>query len=226
MLIIMIPLSIYKSRELYRFYLETYYIKYKKEDMNSMVKRAHILLKKERYKELKEYLVQLDVLYPQNSEIMGLTGINYMNLGEKKKGAELFISSIDGSEVSRKYIQEAIKILFEEKLYGDIVSVLLKFDPGENPEMNHIFGISLYQTGRYKEAIPVLKKALTPVVTPEDCYYLGLSYDKMKDFQNAVLYFEKGYKLNPRDELLKKALIDAYRKAGNLQNAEKMLRKK
>ncbi len=91
------------------------------------------------------------------------------------------------------------------------------------PEIARIIGESYYHTGRFKEAIPYLKKYETAIgsLPRKDNYQLGYAYYKIKDYANALNYFINVTSVD-NDSLAQNAYYhigDCYLKAGNKQNA-------
>jgi TolA-binding protein len=91
------------------------------------------------------------------------------------------------------------------------------------PEIARITGESYYQTGRYAEAIPFLKKyEIAAVNLPrKDNYQLGYAYYKTKDYANAQTYFINVTSVYD-DTLAQNAFYhigDCYLKTGSKQNA-------
>lgn len=91
------------------------------------------------------------------------------------------------------------------------------------PEIARIIGESYYQTTRYQEAIPYLKKyELAAGTLPrKDYYQLGYAYYKTKDYQSAIDYFVNVTSID-NDTLAQNALYhlgECYLKTNNKQGA-------
>lgn len=90
------------------------------------------------------------------------------------------------------------------------------------PEIARILGESYYETGKYKEAIPFLKKYEKYVgsLNRKDNYQLGYAFYKVKDYDNAITHFVQVTNID--DSLNQNAfyhIADCYVKTDNKQNA-------
>jgi len=77
---------------------------------------------------------------------------------------------------------------------------------GINIYINTRIGYIYFENRKYSEAIEYLERAET--ISPyniEAAYYLGLSYDKIGEKENALSYFEKVLELAPQSEFAQEA---------------------
>ena len=55
---------------------------------------------------------------------------------------------------------------------------------------------SYYYQGKMAQAIVLMQEASAGNPAPEQLYFIGYAYYKLKDFSNARKYFDEAYKLN------------------------------
>lgn len=90
------------------------------------------------------------------------------------------------------------------------------------PEIARILGESYYETGKYKEAVPYLKKyeKASGGLGRKDNYQLGFAFYKIKDYENAITHLVQTTNID--DSLSQNAyyhIADCYLKTDNKQNA-------
>lgn len=77
-----------------------------------------------------------------------------------------------------------------------ILRELLRIKP-DYTEGSKILGNILYDTGEFKDAILVFNEALKYAPAEFDLYYyIGMTYTRLNDFQNARDYYQKAAKIN------------------------------
>ena len=78
------------------------------------------------------------------------------------------------------------------------------------PSAYYMLGVSEYDQGHYKEAIPLLQKAVTmpDALGQSACLYLGQCYVQQKDTDAALLLFERAYKLDRVNKVTETALYN------------------
>ena len=60
-------------------------------------------------------------------------------------------------------------------------------------------------------------------VYPYTLYYLGFSYEKIQDIENAILYYQIGLELKPKDINMNKHLAEIYLKESKFDLANEIL---
>jgi tetratricopeptide (TPR) repeat protein len=60
-------------------------------------------------------------------------------------------------------------------------------------------------------------------VYPDTLYYLGFSYEKIQDIENAILYYQIGLELKPKDINMNKHLAEIYLKESKFDLANEIL---
>jgi len=218
-------LSWLNNEDLYRFYMGKYYeftgnnVKY--------IEKAEELYSSGQHRELEEYLDPLLTVYREDDKLKQIAGLNYIKLGRELEGAELFASSMHQRIPERREVVHVVRILFRNDHFGDIRSF---YDMGvmiSDVNMSFYYGASLYHGGRNKEALDRLRYAHNKGFTGfEINYYLGLVMEKLGNLSEAAAYMERAYYANRRHRDIKISLIRIYRKAGRMEEAEVIFRKK
>ncbi|MCP4130671.1 MAG: hypothetical protein GY754_06785 [bacterium] len=251
---ITISISVLFSRQVYHFYIHTWYITIKQHKPEDMMKNARTLLAEKdttAYKK-KEYLKLMLNVFPENYKIKQFAGRSYITLGEEENGAYLILSTIDyinlddnkenkqgdksnidiinygkieHHEIEIPDLREAVQVLFKKKLYGDIVGALKRSRLYSDPEILYCYGVSLYKREKYDKAVKQLLKAENNGKTGfEINYYIGLAYEKLNKPVYAVPYLEEARTLYPGDRGVNSSLIRVYKKAGKIKKAEQLIR--
>lgn len=63
---------------------------------------------------------------------------------------------------------------------------------------------SYYYQGKMAQAIVLMQEASAENPTPEQLYFIGYAYYKLKDFSNSRKYFDEAYKLDKGYDPIKK----------------------
>lgn len=87
-----------------------------------------------------------------------------------------------------------------------------------NDEQRYEHGWKLAKTGKYEDAIKVLKTANQG--DPRVLNYLGYSYRKSGDLETAIGFYKAALKINPDFVLAREYLGEGYVKAGRLDLAK------
>lgn len=222
---ILMFVSVKYSRIVYRFYVKTYYSYFYNEDQ--LVKKGWALYDDGKYKELDKYLKPLLEIYVWNNELKRIAGLNYVQLGEPAKGAEFFASSYENGGGESPELMKMLKILFRGGHYGDVIYFYDKDLMRANVNTSFYYGASLYHAGRYSEALKSLMFARANGFIGEEIdYYTGLTLEKEGKIKEAEIMLLAAYRANSYDNEIKKALIRVYRKSGEFEKAEYLLRKR
>ncbi len=220
-----VALSYFYSEEVYSFYINFYYTRIKGVNKEEMLKKAEGMFREKRYEELKKYLRTLIILYPDNRELKLMEGLTYIRLGEKTRGADLILYHIGDGPLPRAALEEVAQVLYERELYREIIDLMETQDPGATQNTRFVYGMSLYHAGRYGEAVEQLRGAVRAGRTDDRVHrYLGLSYARMDDLNNAIKYLEHARNLNYYNRAIIRDLIEVYRKKGRYDDAERLLR--
>jgi len=224
-LILTAGFSYLQHENLYRFYMGKYFKL--TGETNVYMDKSKKLYSEGKHEELNEYIETLITVYPENYKLKQIAGLNYIKLGKEIKGAELFVSSLEGGVIEGRDLALVVRILFRNDHFGDVISFYDKGLMSGDVNMAFYYGASLYQGGRYKEAFERLNYAHKAGYTGYEInYYMGLCLEESGDLSRAVFFMERAYNENRRDRDIKLSLIRIYRKAGRLKDAEVLFRTK
>lgn len=118
------------------------------------------------------------------------------------------------------------QIYFLQKKYDKVIAYAPALLDSANTkrvaEIAKIVGESYYETGKYNEAIPYLKKyeKAAGVLNRKDNYQMGYAFYKTKDYESAIIHFIQV--TNLEDSLSQNAyyhIADCYIKTDSKQNA-------
>lgn len=222
---ILMFVSIRYSGLVNRFYLQTYYEFLYSED--DIVKKSWKLYDDGKHEKLRDFIEPVLDIYVLNNELKRIAGLNYIKLGESVRGAELFASSFENGGGESGDLMKVMKILFQSGNYGEVVFFYDRNILRTNVNTAFYYGASLYQIGRNEEALKSLIVAKdNGYIGDEIDYYTGLVLEKDGRLSDAVKMYRSAYETNRYNKEIKKALIRAYKKSGNFEMAEIILRKK
>lgn len=214
------------SREIYHFYIETYYLTIKKETPESSAKRAWRLYRDKDYSELKDYLNVLLYLFPDNLEIRRIAGLYYIEDGNSEEGARLILSTLSENSPDRRLLAKSIGILFRKGLFVGIIEELSRFPIDDDPELTFIQGVSHYEIEKYRDALRFLLQSRKQGNNSfEIYYYLGLVYEKLKRYDDSIKSLLRARELNSVNRDAISALIRLYQKNGQYHMAERLMRR-
>jgi tetratricopeptide (TPR) repeat protein len=143
-----------------------------------------------------------------------LDGKLQLSIDAYNRGLRLSPSSIEGlSGLAQTYgkggqTDEAEKILNE----------ILAADPKRTSELL-ILGELFVQTGRYEQAIGVLQRAERIQPSPRSEVLIALSYEHLKQFNQANHYIELAKQHAPHDLDVQRSMAGLYRETGNYSAA-------
>ena len=218
--------SYFNSREIYTFWMRTYYEKVLGQNTGDLLRKARELYDKKRYTQVVEYLRPIMKVYPENRDFLKIKGLALLRLGEARSGSDAILSATEGEVMPEKLLEETAQGLFESRQYRDILILFKTHSPGSNPNLLYYYGVSLYNAGKYDAAIGQFKKAIEEGRTDQDVYhYLGLAYDKTGDIGKALPVLERAFEMDVTDRDAARSLTGAYRKLGRYQDAARILRK-
>ncbi|MCU0849182.1 MAG: hypothetical protein MUD12_14975 [Spirochaetes bacterium] len=222
----LMALSVFKSGDMYRFYLKSYHIDYRHETLASMLKKARVLLKNGEHEKLEGYSRKIIVLFPESREAKRISGTNMIRLGKKRAGADLYLLSVERDALDPAELEEAVGVYFEEGLYIDVAAVFRDRDPGKRPGTLFYYGASLYEKGKTAQAADVLGRAVAAGRNDSRAYYyLGLSQAKSSP-ANAAASLKKAVELDPENSDARKALYEVERKSGKILKGKSIVKKK
>jgi tetratricopeptide (TPR) repeat protein len=214
------------SREIYHFYIETYYLTIKKENPESSAKKAWRLYRDKNYSKLKDYLNALMYLFPGNLEIRRIAGLYHIENGNSEEGARLILSTLSENTPDRRSLAKSIEILFQKGLYVDVTGELSRFSIDDDPGLTFINGVSHYKIEKYRDALRfLLNSKKLGNNSFEIYYYLGLVYEKLKRYDDSIKSLLRANELNSVNRDVIGALIRLYQKNGQYLMAERLMRR-
>jgi tetratricopeptide (TPR) repeat protein len=220
-------ISYFYSREIYFYYIETYYLTIKKENPDNSAKRAWHLYRDKNYSELKDYLNIILYLFPDSREIKKIAGLYHIEAGNSEEGARLILSILSNKDPDRRSLAKSIEILFQKGLYIDIIEELSRFRIDDDLELTFIKGVSLYKLERYRDALRYLLASRELGNNSfEVYYYLGLVYEKLRRYNDSIKSLLRAGELNSVNRDVTGALIRLYQKNGQYNMAERLLRRR
>jgi len=197
LLILTVFFSFSKSKEIYNYYNYIYYLKIKGQTQEQMYRRAYSIYKKGSYGAAGKYLFLIESFFPENLKIKRLAGLNMIAGGQKKNGATKILYAAEKGYSDERSLWIAISILYNDKLYTDIVSIYDKIGSAGGEKLIYMYGIS----------------------------YLGLTEKKLKNYNKALKYMKYANKLRKRDKRITKELVILYKLIGKYEKAEKYIGK-
>jgi len=216
--------SLMFSEGIYRFYMKNYY-NISGKDKKKMVAQAYKMFEAKKYKKLEKFIFPLMIVY-NDVEIKRLAGMNYIKLGDRKRGADLITQTLESSPGEIKYVRIALEILYEERFYGDIVGIVEDNKLYSDLKILHYYARSLYKLKRYKKAIKVLHRVKIRGNFKDVNFYLGRSYEELKDYSKAAIYLYGALKENPDDMMARNSLIRVYSRLGKYKEATRFMKVK
>jgi len=217
--------SYFNHENLYRFYIKNYYELSGKS--KNYLEKSKKLYSDGKHEELSRFVETLMFLYPEDYKLRQIAGLNYIKLGRELEGAELFASALESGVEPGREIPNVVRILFRNDHFGDMVSFYDRDVMINDVNMSFYYGAALYHDSRYRESLERLEFASVNGFTGSEIrYYLALNMEQKGDLVSAAAYMESAYRENRRDREIKLSLIRIYRKAGRLQEAEVLFRRR
>lgn len=216
--------SYFYSREIYLFYLRTYYQSFMKENPDQAAGKARRLYADKKYDELEAYLGRQRVLYPASRELKKLAGLTFLEKGREMEGARLLLETMENDRRDLRTAAKVADIIFRERWYSDVVKLLGRYDIRSDPHLTFISGVSHYHIQKYDAALTLLEFSRRLGNNTFDLYYfMGLILEKKNRTGEAIGMMERASALSPSDREVPKALIRLYKKAGRIRDAERVL---
>ncbi len=183
-----------------------------------MLKKAHVLVESQKYKEAKSILLNIEKIEPSNPDIALLLGIVNLYNFETNKSIAYFNRAIQQNQDDAEEIILNIAIHFENvKLFDQAVYFLKTgYDiNSENPDIIYELAYSYEKTGKYRLGIEFYTKYLEINPFSENAWYnLALTFDKLEDYDKAIEAFD--FALAIDDEYL----LAYYGKGNTLANKD------
>ncbi len=230
-LVIVTALSFFYSKDFYKAYLNIYYREVIKLKYDDMIRTAGELYTAGKYRELNDYLGRVSQVFDESRDVRFLQALALIKLGNEIRGMELFLASVNEKNITPVLFRDISELMFSHGSFGDICGLMKKFGPGTNPDLLFIYGVSLVKTGRDRESLGVLSRALKPgeAAFPRDRLYdlyfhLGTAFENTGDMTMGLKYYTMARNLKPGSRAINEKLIKMYRKRGMFKEADWLLR--
>ncbi|OHD64021.1 MAG: hypothetical protein A2176_05350 [Spirochaetes bacterium RBG_13_51_14] len=221
-----VTLSYFYSREVYTFFMRSYYEKIRGRSIEQQLSRAREMYRNREYTELEEYLRTLIIVYPENRDLRKLEGLTLIKLGKRDRGVDMILTAGGDEPMPEVQLEETVSALFEQKRYGDIAEIFKKNSPGANPNLLYYYGVSLFETEKYAGSTRYLKRAIEEGRRDYKVYhYIGRAYVASGDTRASLPYLDRARNLNVEDPDVANSLAGAYQKLGRYDDAARILRK-
>lgn len=206
-------------------WLRAYYLQLKKVTPALAEKNAEKLLGSEKIVEAARYSGDLLRVYPGNKKLLRIAGLANYRLSNSLAGAQYLIPVLTKNPDDEALIRRTVEILYDERYYADVITLLSKIPPGSDPALTFYMGASLAGTGKYAEALPYLEKSEgRGSNNPDVYYYLGLIHAKRGADEAAIENFRRALERNRLHREARRALIELYTKKQMFREAEKLFR--
>ncbi len=212
--------------QVYHQFYRIYYTYVQKSGESSILKKAERLYEEKRYIELQKYLEKRLILYPHSRPLKRLAAKGYLKTGDRNRAARLLLESLEDPQKEISVFKQALDLLYQEKWYGDVVAAMRNYPALKDADLCALYGVSLYKTGRYGEALKYLLIAEKEGSLDHEVYHnAGLIYERQNRLPQATAYLEKAFRLNPLDRSLRQSLIRVYTQQKMFTKAESLLRR-
>jgi len=194
---------------------------------NELLIKSAELYDKKKHKELEDFLDPLLIIYPGNNEFKRIAALNYLQLGNSSKGAELFAGISNNLIEENSTLEKMLKNLYENENYDDLLYFYDRKIMLNNVNAIFYYGVSLYKKGRYDESFKnLIYLEKNNIMQPETYFYIGLNLYQKNEAEKSIAYIKTAYEKERFNKTYKKTLIDLYRKQGLLKEAEMLVRSK
>ena len=206
-------------------YMRTYYLQIKKVTPDSVEKNAEKLLRLEKFADAARFSEDLLRVYPGNRKLLRIAGLANYRLSNSLAGAQYLLPVLTNDPDDEELILRTVGILYDERYYADVITLLTKIPPGRDPALTFYMGASLAGAGRYAEALPYLEKSEGRGSNNPDVYhFLGLVHAKRGAEDAAIENFRGALERNRLHREARRALIELYTKRQMFREAEKLFR--
>ena len=217
--------AFYFHGEVKDLYLKTYYLRVKKITPALAEKKAKKMYRDKEYARALGFSSDLLRIFPDNPVLTRIAGLSTLKAGNTLGGAVHLMRVLTDDPDEKSLLREVAGVLYSERYYGDVVSLLSRIPPGKDPALTFYMGASLAGIGHYDDALPFL------VISegrggnnPEVHYLLGLVREKKGREDEAMEHYRETLKRDPFHRKARKALLEMYSKRKMFREAERLLR--
>lgn len=160
-------------------------------------KMGYALFSNKKYTEAKQYFLALTHSEKYQEEANYYYGYICYIQEDYTTALQYFDRLEDSKRYKKEVLYYTMNIEFQKKHFEQVVTLgheLLKItSKKELSEISKIIGESYFYLGQYKASVPHLKnyKGRKNRLSTKDHYFLGYAYYKMKDYDNAIVTFNR-----------------------------------
>lgn len=177
-----LALSFFYSREVYSFYMQIYYGLIKADEYELYIHKAEELYQAEENRAFEKLITRLLAGYPGRRGPSVLAGQYYLKNGNFSRGARLLSEALTGTGEDRELLGVLVPELYKSKMYSDIVAIVSVYTPQEIRYMGGLsfyYGVALYHREKYAEAEVYLTHAEKMSARNDLFHYLALTKEKL-----------------------------------------------
>jgi len=201
--------------QVYRYYLTIYYQKILKIDETGFVKKIEEAYTNKDYATVNRYCEHGSILYPANKKIKKYTGLYLLEQGNVK-GAFILIA-LDDIPSDKEQLEKIITTLDANRSYKEVIMVVRK-KGASTASMQFSYGKALFYTDSYTQSLIFLKKAYDRGILESD-YFIATSYHQLKDYKNALIWYNKALSREPSNKEYIKGIASLYKQMGDYSKA-------
>lgn len=214
-----VALSYVYAPEVYRYYLTVYYQKILKQDETAFVKKIEEAYKNKEYTTVQRYCEHGSILYPANKKIKKYNGLYLLSQGDVK-GAFILIS-LDDIPDDTEHLEKIITTLDDNRSYKEVIMVVHK-KGARTPVLKYCYGKALFYMGNYNQSLVILQQVYRQGKVESD-YFIGANYHHMKDYKNALVWYQKALHRQPSNQEYIRSIASLYTQMGDYTKATRYI---
>jgi tetratricopeptide (TPR) repeat protein len=168
-------------------------------------------------------------IIPSGRDLVFFTGFYYLQHGNPIEGASMVLSCTENKIAADEVIPfiQAIEVLYNNKMYGDVVSILSQKEYPQKAELFVVHAQSLFYLKKYKQAAELFSRAESAGINNADIFIMhSEALSALGSRDEAIVFAEKAYKSSPHDRRTRERLISLLNSAGRQKDAEKISRER
>jgi len=168
-------------------------------------------------------------IVPSGRDLVLFTGFYYLGHGNPIEGASMVLECTGNKIAADEAVPfiQSIEVLYNNKMYGDVISILSRTEYPQKPELIVVHAQSLYFLKKYKQAVDLFLRAESAGKDSADIFIMhSKALSALGSRDEAIIFAEKAYKAAPRDRTAREHLISILNSAGRHKDAEKISRER
>jgi tetratricopeptide (TPR) repeat protein len=168
-------------------------------------------------------------IIPAGRDLVFFTGFYYLQHGNPVEGASLVLSCTENKIAADEVVPfiQSIEVLYNNKMYGDIASILSNKEYPQKAELIAMHAQSLYYLKKYKQAAELFSRAESAGKGNAEIFIMhSKALSALGSRDEAIIFAEKAYKAAPHDRSAREQLISLLNSAGRHKEAEKISRER